>query len=122
MVRAIVPREDKLTRTRATRFVPRFKDRPERLAVDQSVTLHIPVDAPRTVLSVHKDAIIRRGGEELVYVVIADLASIRPIRLGDAVGNRFEVLEGLEEGELVVVRGNERLRPDAKVAIDRGGS
>lgn len=122
VVRAIVPREDKLTRTRATRFVPRFQNRPERLAVDQSVTLHIPVGAPRTVLSVHKDAIIRRGGKELVYVVIDDVARFRPIRLGDAVGSRFEVLEGLEEGELVVVRGNERLRPDAKVAIDRGGS
>jgi hypothetical protein len=28
------------------------------------------------------------------------------------------VLEGLKEGELVVVRGNERLRPGDKVRID----
>lgn len=122
VVRAIVPREDRLTRTRATRFVPRFDDRPQRLAVDQSVTLYIPVGAARNVLSVHKDGIIRRGGKDLVYVVDDDVARIRPIRLGDAVGSRFEVLGGLQEGELVVVRGNERLRPDAKVAIDRGSS
>lgn len=121
-VRAVVPREDKLTRTRAARFIPRFDNRPDRLAVDQSVTLYIPVGAPRTVLSVHKDGVIRQGGKELVYVVTDDVAKIRPIRLGDAVGSRFEVLTGLQEDELVVVRGNERLRPDAKVVIDRGGS
>lgn len=122
VVRAIVPQEDKLTRTRSTRFVPRFGGEPGRLAVDQSVTLHVPVGAPRTVLSVHKDGIIRQRGKEHVYVVMDDIAKIRPIRLGDAVGSRFEVLAGLEEGELVVVRGNERLRPDAKVSIDRGSS
>jgi multidrug efflux pump subunit AcrA (membrane-fusion protein) len=32
-------------------------------------------------------------------------------KLGRAVGNRFEVLAGLQPGDLVVVRGNERLRP-----------
>ena len=51
-------------------------------------------------------------------MVSDDIASIRPVQLGDAVGSRFEVLSGLEEGELVVVRGNERLQPDAKVTID----
>jgi RND family efflux transporter MFP subunit len=117
-VRAIVPQEDPLTRTRATRFVAEFKSKHGALAVDQSVTLHIPVGARRDVLSVHKDGIIRRQGKNLVYVVSDDIASIRTVQLGDAVGSRFEVLSGLEEGELVVVRGNERLQPDAKVAID----
>jgi len=117
-VRAIVPQEDPLTRTRATRFTAEFKDSYGALAVDQSVTLFIPVGAPRDVLSVHKDGIIRRQGKNLVYVVSDDIARIRPVQLGDAVGSRFEVLSGLKEGELVVVRGNERLRPDAKVAID----
>ncbi len=122
VVRAIVPQEDKLTRTRATRFIPQFRKRPKRLAVDQSVTLNIPVGAPRSVLSVHKDGIIRRQGTELVYVVVDDVAKIRPVELGVAVGSRFEVLGGLKEGEPVVVRGNERLRPDTKVSVDRGSS
>ncbi len=37
---------------------------------------------------------------------------------GEAVGSRYEVLTGLEEGDMVVVRGNERLRPGDKVRID----
>ncbi|MBL4721582.1 MAG: hypothetical protein JKY20_10685 [Alphaproteobacteria bacterium] len=38
------------------------------------------------------------------------------LRLGDAVGDRFEVLDGLSKGDLVVVRGNERLRPGQSIA------
>jgi multidrug efflux pump subunit AcrA (membrane-fusion protein) len=37
--------------------------------------------------------------------------------LGDAVGNRFEVRKGLKAGDPVVVRGNERLRPNAGITI-----
>ena len=45
-------------------------------------------------------------------------AEIRTVTLGNAVGSRFEVVEGLVEGDLAVVRGNERLQPNAKVRVD----
>jgi hypothetical protein len=38
--------------------------------------------------------------------------------LGVAVGSRFEVVEGLQPGEVVVVRGNERLRPGQAVTYE----
>ncbi len=44
------------------------------------------------------------------------------IKLGQAYASRFEVREGLKPGELVVIRGNERLRPGQRVRIRRGGS
>jgi len=118
VVRAIIPEENPLTRTRAVRFVPRFNaiDRP--LAADQSVTVHIPVGAARTVLTVHKDAIIKRGRKSLVFVAADGSVEQREISLGEAVGSRFEVLSGLEKGEVVVVRGNERLRQGDKVRIN----
>ena len=43
-------------------------------------------------------------------------AEARPISIGVALGDRFEVLDGLEEGEVVVTRGNERLRPGQDIA------
>jgi multidrug efflux pump subunit AcrA (membrane-fusion protein) len=43
---------------------------------------------------------------------------MRTLRLGQPVGSRFEVLEGVEPGDLVVVRGNERLRPGQKVRYE----
>ena len=37
------------------------------------------------------------------------------VKLGDAVGIRFRVVDGLEPGDWVVIRGNERLRTGQKV-------
>jgi len=114
-VRAVLPVEDTRTRTRAVRLSPKLSDDERRLAVGQTAVVRIPQGVPRDILSVHKDAVIRRGDKALVYVVEGDTASMRPVKLGDAVGARFEILSGLAAGEQVVVRGNERLRPGAKV-------
>ena len=114
-VRAVIPEENPMTRTRAVRFTPDFGGRRARLATNQSVTLHLPVGTARTVVTVHKDAILNRADKTVVFVVAGEKAQMRPVRLGDAVGGRFEVLSGLDSGDLVVVRGNERLRPGQKI-------
>lgn len=117
-VRAVIPDENPLTRTRAVRFIPRLGDISTPLANEQSVTVMVPIGAPRLIVSVHKDAIIQRADGAMVFVVSDGQAQSRPIILGEAVGNRYEVLKGLIEGEKTVVRGNERLRPGASVRID----
>ena len=117
-VRAIIPAENPLTRTRAVRFIPRFGEISVPLANEQSVTVMVPIGAPRQIVSVHKDAIIKRPNGTIVFVVLDGQAQSRPITLGEAVGNRYEVIQGLSEGEKTVVRGNERLRPGASVRID----
>lgn len=117
-VRAVIPDENPLTRTRAVRFIPRLSDVTTPLANEQSVTVMVPIGAPRQIVSVHKDAIIQRADGAMVFVVSEGQAQSRPIVLGEPVGNRYEVLKGLIEGEKTVVRGNERLRPGASVRID----
>jgi multidrug efflux pump subunit AcrA (membrane-fusion protein) len=52
-----------------------------------------------------------KNGKKIVFIFRKGTANIQPIKLGRAIGNRFEVLAGLKVGDLVVVRGNERLRP-----------
>ncbi|NNG05933.1 MAG: efflux RND transporter periplasmic adaptor subunit [Inquilinus sp.] len=117
-VRASVPLEDNLTRTRLVRLTPDFGATEKPLAGNQSVTVLIPIGVVRDVLTVHKDAVLTRQGGTVVFAVIEDKAEIRPVRLGTAVGNRFEVIDGLSEGDLVTVRGNERLRPGQPVRVD----
>ncbi|MGD1877435.1 MAG: efflux RND transporter periplasmic adaptor subunit [Kiloniellaceae bacterium] len=123
-VRAIIPDENPLTRTRAVRFIPDFSPQvttgSSLLANEQSATLQVPVGAPRQVVSVHKDAIIQRSGDIIVFVVSDGKAESRNIAVGEAVGSRFAVLAGLNEGDLVVVRGNERLRPGMAVKVEEG--
>ncbi|MEM7022841.1 MAG: efflux RND transporter periplasmic adaptor subunit [Pseudomonadota bacterium] len=110
-VRAVVPEENPLTRTRAVRLMPRFGEAMNPLAVAQSVTLELPIGEPRAVLTVNKDGVIQRPNGPMVYLVEKEAAALRPVQLGEAVGARFEVLGGLQPGDLVVVRGNERLQP-----------
>lgn len=119
-VRAVLPVENPLTRTRPVRFIPEWSEIPDNIAESQSVTLDVPVGAARIILTVHKDAIVRKQGNDVVYVVKDGKAEQRIIKLGIQSGNRIEVLEGLKAGEKIVVRGNERLRPGEKVRINSG--
>ncbi|MEE8392697.1 MAG: efflux RND transporter periplasmic adaptor subunit [Rhodospirillales bacterium] len=115
IVRAVVPEENPLTRTRAVRFTPNLDGAGANLANSQSVTLFLPVDASKNAVTVHKDAVINRKGINLVFIVKDGAAEIRQVTLGQAIGGRFEVISGLSPGDRVVVRGNERLRPGQKV-------
>jgi multidrug efflux pump subunit AcrA (membrane-fusion protein) len=117
-----VPEENPLARTRTVRFTADFGRNGKHIAVNQSVRLLIPVGPSRSIVSVHKDAVLLRGGRKVVYVIEGGQAKIRPVKLGDAVGSRFEVVSGLKPGEKVVIRGNERLRPNSRVRIRPGGS
>ncbi len=120
-VRAIVPNENPLTRTRSVRFTTIFTHQGS-LAENQSVTVNIPIGAPRQVMSVHKDAIINKSGRTIVYVVRDGVAKITTVKLAGAIHDRFEVIRGLEIGDLVVIRGNERLRPDQAVSFESASS
>jgi RND family efflux transporter MFP subunit len=117
-VRAVVPEENLRTRTRTVRFKPLFKTRPENIAANQSATIYIPIGKRRTVLSIHKDALVTSRGAPIVFVIENRRAHARQIEIGDGVGGRFEVKSGLKEGELVVTRGNERLRDGKRVRVN----
>ena len=119
-VRAVVPAENPLTRTRTVRFTPEFNGRGN-LAENQSVTLLLPIGKARNVVTVHKDAVVVRKGRNVVFVIEDGKAEMRTVSLGEGIGGRFEVLDGLKPGDLTVVRGNERLRPGQKVTA-RGSS
>ena len=45
---------------------------------------------------------------------------LQTVRLGDATFERFEVLDGLAAGDVVIIRGNERLKPDQEITISVG--
>ena len=116
-VRAIIPDENPRTRTRPVRFVPNFNGLTKFLAANQSVTVHVPIGALQTVTTVAKDAIVQRGGNDIVFVVRDGNGQPQPVTLGESVGNRFVVTAGVKAGDRVVVRGNENLRPGQRLRI-----
>ncbi len=114
-VRAVVPAEDPLTRTRVVRFLPIEALVSGGQAVGQTAVLALPTGPSRQALTVDKDAVIPSPQGALVYVAVERdgklVAEARRVVLGTAVGGRFEVVDGLQEGDLAVIRGNERLQP-----------
>jgi RND family efflux transporter MFP subunit len=114
-VRAVVPEENPQTRTRAVRFRPIQMNGVKNLAANQSIILDLPFGVQKNVLSVHKDAVLNRRGSQIVVIVKNGKASFRPVKLGEASGSRFIVQNGLKDGDVVVTRGNERLRPKQAV-------
>lgn len=117
-VRAVGVEENPRTRTRPVRFTPLFEATPDNLADGQSAVLELPIGRPREVVSVHKDAVIRAPEGAVVFVVTGGAVERRLVALGEAVGARFEVLDGLVPGEVVVVRGNERLKSGQAVRFE----
>lgn len=120
-VRAIIPEENPRTRSRAVRFSASLPEGSTRIAENQSVTVHIPIGVVRQVISVHKDALLLDGSQPRVYVVIDGKVEMRPVAIGESLGTRFEVMDGLSVGETVVIKGNERLRPGEPVAVQVKG-
>ncbi len=115
-LRSIIPVQNISTRTRPVRFTARLGDlREAHVAIGSTVTLQMPVSAPRKVISVPKDALLQSRGRWTVYVVEDGKAMPRAVELGQSVRGRIEVVSGLKAGEMVVVRGNERLRPGQAV-------
>jgi RND family efflux transporter MFP subunit len=83
-----------------------------------SATVFIPTSAKRELSILPRDALIKFKGRDFVYTVKDGKASLLPVNivtfLGSSVGadNPYFV-----PGMVVVVEGNERLRPDQAVTI-----
>ena len=115
--RAIIPDENQRTRTRKVRFIPSFSGDAGILANNQNITAYVPIAKKEQIVSVHKDAIVRQASGEIVYIVEDDKAKATPVETGRSVGTRLEVNNGLSVGDVVVIRGNERLRPGQSVKV-----
>lgn len=119
-VRTAIPVQNSSTRTRAVRLSVDLSGVPAtQIAVGGTVTLKAPVSAARKVMTVPKDALLRGRGGWMVFAIVENKAQPRPIALGQAVGDRLEVKSGVKLGDIVVVRGNERLRPGQAVRAKR---
>jgi RND family efflux transporter MFP subunit len=98
----------------------------------------VPTGVKRQGLLVPKDALVLGGPSPMVYVVDPTVPDINdpvgdkgtakassntgkarpvPVTMGASDGRLIEIEGPVKEGEMVVVRGNERLRPGQDVAI-----
>jgi membrane fusion protein, multidrug efflux system len=76
------------------------------------------LDNRKSVPVVLKEAVSGKAPENYVFVVNGNTANKKNIELGIRQGAYFEVTSGLEQGDLVVMMGQQRLRDKAKVKAE----
>lgn len=88
-----------------------------RLIVDGSfLTVGLEAQKPVDRLVISQAAIQRdQQGPFVLVVNDQEMVEQRYIKTGDVVGTGIIVLEGLQDGEIIVVEGLQRIRPGAKV-------
>lgn len=75
-----------------------------------------------TTLSIPKQAVIRTGIRNLVFVVKAEHVEPREVQLGASTDEFVEILSGLEEGEAVATTGQFLLDSESRLRATSGGS
>jgi multidrug efflux pump subunit AcrA (membrane-fusion protein) len=71
----------------------------------------------KNTLLVPKDAIVTAGANRLVFVVGSKVAQPKNVQVSGYYDGHVAVEGALKPGDLVVIRGNERLRPGQPVEI-----
>jgi len=114
----VLPQFDAVSRTLQVRLEaanPRFTLKP-----DMYVDLEFAVRAP-TGLVVPKEAVIDSGLRKIVYVDKGNgYFEPRTVRTGWRMGDRVQIVEGLQAGEHIVVSGNFLVDSESRMASGRG--
>ncbi|MFB3883919.1 MAG: efflux RND transporter periplasmic adaptor subunit [Thermodesulfobacteriota bacterium] len=71
-------------------------------------------------LVVPREAVIEEAGKQSVFVVEGNQALRKPIVMGIEQGGLVEVIEGLKEGDKVVVRGQQSIKDRSTIRVVEG--
>ncbi len=88
-----------------------------RLKPGMFARINILIDEKKDVLVIARDALIRENSSYYVFVVEDNKAHKRKVEIGLQENNKFEVLNGLAEAELVITMGNTRLKEGDLVEV-----
>jgi membrane fusion protein, multidrug efflux system len=84
---------------------------------DEFVSVLLEAVQPLKVLAVPRAAVLSDQQGDYVYVVNAqNVVEQRRVKLGQSTPETAGIIEGLKEGEKVIVEGIQRARPGAVVA------
>jgi len=87
------------------------------LRQNQRLSVRIVLDKRDNVLTVARGSFVDESGGRYAYVVRDGIAYKTPVTLGPSSIDKVEILQGLKEGEKIVISGTSNFNGAAKVAI-----
>lgn len=117
-VRTIVP----FGNPQSHMFEVRLDIDPARWIIGESVRVSMPTSEAREVLTVPRDALVLRREGASIFRVNDDMTAEKiSVITGQGAGSLIEVIGEIDAGDIVVVRGAERLETGMSVAISSNG-
>lgn len=121
-VHKIVPTADRAKATVLTKI--RFKERDSKVLPEMSAKVHFLADAAggngsdKPFYAVPEQALTKRNGRPVVFVVRANTAAETPVEIGRTVGDKIEIVSGLNPDDKVVTNPSQSLKTGDKVNTD----
>jgi HlyD family secretion protein len=90
---------------------------PKQLRQNQRLSVRVLLDKRDNVLTVQRGSFVDESGGSYAYVVRDGIATKTPIRVGTSSIDKVEILDGLKEGDRIVISGTDSFKNAARVAI-----
>jgi HlyD family secretion protein len=90
---------------------------PKQLRQNQRLSVRVLLDKRDNVLTVQRGSFVDESGGSYAYVVRDGIATKTPIRVGASSIDKVEILDGLKEGDKIVISGTDSFKGAATVAI-----
>jgi RND family efflux transporter MFP subunit len=123
-VNKIVPTADRAKATVLTKV--RFKDRDDRVLPEMRAKVNFLNEGKKQEtqnsvpkISVPASAVTTRNGQKVVFVAKSETVTETVVSLGDVMGNRIEVKQGVSPGDKVVLRPSEKLVTGSKITMEK---
>ena len=82
----------------------------------REVNLVFMLGRRQEVITVDMNAMVRLGNEDYVFVAQDNLAQLLKVKVGAKGNNRYEILEGLNENDLVIINPSDDLEDGDKIS------
>ena len=82
--------------------------------------IEMVLKANPNALTIPKEAVLKEGGKEFVFAVEGNQAFRKPVVTGIEHERVIEIVEGVKEGDKIVVRGQESLKDRSTIRIVEG--
>jgi HlyD family secretion protein len=96
-----------------------FKESPEGLRQNQRVSVRLIFETRPNVLKVARGPFLEGGGGRKAYVLADSLATLQPIRVGATSVSEVEIVDGLKEGDRILLSDMEQFNGANTVLVRR---